>query len=73
MEAASLVARAGQKEPHTWGHGGTPGQPDSTDCRLRLSQDAGETHHQRAEGQGGGRVTGEDKDRGIKTDQVPGL
>lgn len=63
---------ADQKEPQASGHGETPVQPDSTNCKLKLSQDSGETNHQRAEGQGGGGATGEDKDRGINTDQVPG-
>ncbi|XP_026200388.1 zinc finger protein 831 isoform X2 [Anabas testudineus] len=69
MEAASLMACEGQKEPQARGHGGTPVQPDSTDCRLKLSGDAGETNHQCAEGHGSGGATGEDKDRGVKKDQ----
>ncbi|XP_051270853.1 zinc finger protein 831 [Dicentrarchus labrax] len=72
IEGDSLAGCADQKEPQMWGHGGTPEQPDSTDWRPKQSQEAGETNHQRVEGQGGGGVVGEDKNRGIETAEEPG-
>ncbi|XP_039972039.1 zinc finger protein 831 isoform X2 [Xiphias gladius] len=72
VEGASPVGCAAQKEPQTLGHGGTPGQSDSADWRSKRSQDAGETNHQKMDGQGGGGVMREDKNGGIKTDHVPG-
>ncbi|XP_042355573.1 zinc finger protein 831 [Plectropomus leopardus] len=69
MVGASLAA---QGEPQTLGHGETPGQPDSTDWRPKQSQKAGKTQLQCTEGSGGGGVAGKDKDRGIKTNEVPG-
>ncbi|XP_070814960.1 zinc finger protein 831 [Chaetodon trifascialis] len=66
-EGDSLVACAAQKKPQTLGHGGTSCQQDSSD-----SQEAGETYRKCMEGQGGGGVEEEDKNRGIKTDKEPG-
>ncbi|XP_053171448.1 zinc finger protein 831, partial [Scomber japonicus] len=72
MEGASLAGCAAQKEPHTLGHGGTPGQPD---WRSKQSQQAEEPNHQYTEEQGSGAVVGENKNGGMsssKADQVPG-
>lgn len=72
MEGASLAGCAAQKEPQTRGHGGTPGQPDSTDWRVKQSQGAGGTNRRCAEGPGGGGAVGEEKNGGVRTDEGPG-
>ncbi|XP_069031821.1 zinc finger protein 831 [Embiotoca jacksoni] len=72
MEGASLVGCAAQKEPQTWELAGAPGQPDSTNLGAKQSQEARETNHQYLEEQSGGGEMGEDKNRGIKTDKLPG-
>ncbi|XP_028432515.1 zinc finger protein 831 isoform X2 [Perca flavescens] len=53
----------------TLGHGEAPGHPD---CRPRKSQEDGRTNVQCMEGRGGGGVAGEDKNREVETDEVPG-
>lgn len=63
---------AAQKELQTLGHGGTPGQPNSTDWRPKQSKEAGATNHDCMEGQSGGEVVGEDKNEGIMIDMEPG-
>lgn len=72
MDGDSLVGCAAQKELQTLGHGGTPGQPKSTDRRPKQSQEAGATNHDCMEGQSGGGLVGEDKNEGIMTDKEPG-
>lgn len=72
MEGHSLSGCTAQKQSQTQEHGGTPGQSDSTDWGPKHSQEAGETNHQCMEGQGGGGVAGEGKNRGIKADEEPG-
>ncbi|XP_036958212.1 zinc finger protein 831 isoform X2 [Acanthopagrus latus] len=72
MDGDSLVGCAAQKELQTLGHGGTPGQPNSTDRRPKQSQEAGATNHDCMEGQSGGGLVGEDKNEGIMTDKEPG-
>ncbi|XP_071762655.2 uncharacterized protein LOC139917426 [Centroberyx gerrardi] len=75
IEGGSLAECAAQKEPETRGHGGTPGQPDSTDWEPKQSQEAGETDHQCMEGQESGGVAGENETggmRSIKTEEVLG-
>lgn len=72
MDGDSLVGCAAQKELQTLGHGGTPGQPNSTDRRPKQSQEAGATNHDCMEGQSGGGLVREDKNEGIMTDKEPG-
>ncbi|XP_059184820.1 zinc finger protein 831 [Centropristis striata] len=64
MEGACLL-----KEPQTLGQGETAGQPDSTDWRPRQSHEAGKINLQWMEGRGD---RGEDKNRGMETDELPG-
>ncbi|AWP03472.1 putative zinc finger protein 831 [Scophthalmus maximus] len=66
------LARCAAQKLQTRGPVGTPGQSDSMDWRPQLSQEAGETIHQRIDGQGGGGVMREDEARVIKRDQAPG-
>lgn len=73
MEGASLVGCAAQKELQIQEHAGTPGEPDSTDWRQKQSQGAEEKNHQCLGEQGDGGVMGEEANRGIKADSVPGL
>lgn len=62
MDGASLAGCPAQKEPQKWG----------TDWRPTQSQEAGETNHQCMEAQAGRGEVGEEKNGGIKTDEVPG-
>ncbi|XP_071350857.1 zinc finger protein 831 [Trachinotus anak] len=72
VEGCPQVEFETQKEPQTWGYGGTPGQSDNIDCMSKQSQEAGVTNHQRLDGHSGEEVMTKDKNGGIKTDQVPG-
>ncbi|XP_019942025.2 zinc finger protein 831 [Paralichthys olivaceus] len=71
MEGDFLMGCEVQKEPQKEGHAGIPGQSDCTEWRPKPSQGAGETIDQRIDGQSGGGVMREDKNGGIKADQVP--
>lgn len=72
MEGASLPGHEAQKEQQTRGHGGAPGQPDSTDWRPKQCQEAGETNHQCMEGQDGGGVAGQEKSGRTKAEHELG-
>ncbi|XP_030584823.1 uncharacterized protein LOC115780029 [Archocentrus centrarchus] len=73
MEGASPVGCAAQKELQIQEHAGTPGEPDNTDWRQKESQGAEEKNHQCFGEQGDGGVMGEEENRGIKADSMPGL
>ncbi|XP_038553465.1 zinc finger protein 831 [Micropterus salmoides] len=62
VDGASLAGCPAQKEPQKWG----------TDWRPTQIQEAGETNHQCMEAQAGRGEVGEEKNGGIKTDEVPG-
>ncbi|KAM4587994.1 zinc finger protein 831 isoform 2-T2 [Odontesthes bonariensis] len=70
LEGASLVECGAQKDLQTLDHARTPVQPESTDRRSKESLGEAETHHQSWEERRGGGVTGEDKNRTIKSDKV---
>ncbi|KAG7473159.1 zinc finger protein 831 [Solea senegalensis] len=67
-EGDSLSECRAQKELQTWG----PGQSDGANWRPKPSQEAGERNHQRIDGQRSEGAMLEDKNGGMKTDQVPG-
>ncbi|XP_031156066.1 zinc finger protein 831 isoform X1 [Sander lucioperca] len=72
IQSAPAVLIEGPPLAQTLGHGEAPGHPDCTDCRPKKSQEAGKTNVQCMEGRGGGVVAGEDKNREVETDKVPG-